>query len=69
MEYIYSYPLNDYRSYLSHHGIMGQKWGIRNGPPYPLGGGDYTKAEREAIYKKRRDKNSIYNKRRTLRYI
>lgn len=19
-----------------HHGIMGQKWGVRNGPPYPL---------------------------------
>lgn len=23
--------------YLVHHGILGQKWGIRNGPPYPLG--------------------------------
>lgn len=22
--------------YLVHHGIEGQKWGIRNGPPYPL---------------------------------
>lgn len=22
--------------YLQHHGIIGQKWGIRNGPPYPL---------------------------------
>lgn len=22
--------------YLAHHGILGQKWGIRNGPPYPL---------------------------------
>ena len=21
---------------LAHHGIKGQKWGIRNGPPYPL---------------------------------
>ena len=22
---------------LYHHGIKGQKWGVRNGPPYPLG--------------------------------
>ena len=21
---------------LKHHGIKGQKWGVRNGPPYPL---------------------------------
>jgi len=24
------------KSYLSHHGVEGQKWGIQNGPPYPL---------------------------------
>ena len=23
-------------NYLSHHGVEGQKWGDRNGPPYPL---------------------------------
>ena len=23
--------------YLVHHGIKGQSWGVRNGPPYPLG--------------------------------
>ncbi len=49
-------------SYISHHGILGQKWGNRNGPPYPLGGGDYTAAEKKAIYTKRRRGNSIYNK-------
>lgn len=25
-----------YESSLSHHGVKGQKWGIQNGPPYPL---------------------------------
>ena len=24
------------KDYLDHHGIKGQKWGVRNGPPYPL---------------------------------
>ena len=34
---------NDYEKpalddeFLEHHGIMGQKWGVQNGPPYPLG--------------------------------
>ncbi len=31
-----------YTTYLSHHGVKGQKWGDRNGPPYPLN--DVTKA-------------------------
>lgn len=25
------------RTYLAHHGIKGQQWGVKNGPPYPLG--------------------------------
>lgn len=47
---------------LQHHGILGQKWGKKNGPPYPLGGGDYSKTEQTEIYKARKKKNSIYNK-------
>lgn len=47
---------------MSHHGILNQKWGMRNGPPYPLGGGDYSAAERKAISNKRKSGNSIYNK-------
>lgn len=31
-----------------HHGIKGQSWGVRNGPPYPLGSGDHSAAERKA---------------------
>lgn len=49
--------------HLAHHGILGQKWGVCNGPPYPLGGGDYTESEKRKIYKKRKVRNSIYNKR------
>ena len=30
---------------LTHHGIRGQKWGKRNGPPYPLSGRQYSQAE------------------------
>lgn len=48
---------------MTHHGILNQKWGVRNGPPYPLGGGDYSAAERKAIRDKRKAGNSIYNKR------
>ena len=47
---------------LRHHGILGQKWGKKNGPPYPLSGGDYSKTEQRAITKARRSKNNIYNK-------
>lgn len=34
-------------TYLQHHGIKGQKWGVRNGPPYPLGSGQKTSAEKK----------------------
>lgn len=47
---------------LAHHGILNQKWGVRHGPPYPLGGGDYSPSQRRAIRNKRKAGNSIYNK-------
>lgn len=48
---------------LQHHGILGQEWGVRNGPPYPLKGGDYSKQEQKEIFEEReKNKNSIYNK-------
>ena len=42
--------------YLAHHGILGQKWGVRNGPPYPLGAGQHSASEKKAGWRKSLDK-------------
>ena len=41
-----------YKNYLSHHGIFGQRWGKRNGPPYPIAPGDHSASEKKAGWKK-----------------
>ena len=46
------YGNNDWRDYLAHHGILGQRKGVRNGPPYPLGAGDHSAAEKKAGWRK-----------------
>ena len=44
---------NDFSSnYLAHHGILGQKWGKKNGPPYPLDAGDHSSSEKKAGWRK-----------------
>ena len=44
---------NDFESdYLAHHGILGQKWGVKNGPPYPLGVSNHSQSEKKAGWKK-----------------
>lgn len=37
-----------YESSLYHHGILNQKWGQRNGPPYPLSSSQKSAAEKKA---------------------
>lgn len=34
--------------YVEHHGIIGQKWGDRNGPPYPLSGSEHSAVVKSA---------------------
>ncbi len=44
----YSDEINDGMEFLEHHGILGQKWGKLNGPPYPLGSGAHSTSEKKA---------------------
>ena len=37
---------------LEHHGVLGQRWGRKNGPPYPLGLSDHSPSEKKAGWKK-----------------
>lgn len=41
-----------YNDELYHHGILGQKWGKQNGPPYPLKASDHSASEKKAGWKK-----------------
>lgn len=61
-----------YNEYISHHGILGQKWGKQNGPPYPLGsdvstgsrlkkGADSKGSVKKKSYKNRPDNLSELN--------
>ena len=42
--------------YLAHHGIKGQRWGVRRGPPYPLGSGKSTSHQTKRQIKGHLDK-------------
>lgn len=53
-----------YRDEFYHHGILGQKWGVQNGPPYPLDTADHSVSEKKAGWKKSLDSsdNKVVNK-------
>ena len=40
-----------------HHGILGQRWGRKNGPPYPLGASDHSASEKKAGWRRSLDRN------------
>ena len=50
-----------------HHGILGQKWGKRNGPPYPLDDNDHSKSEVKAGWKDSINKGKEYRQARQTR--
>ena len=37
--------------FMNHHGVLGQKHGVKNGPPYPLEEGDHSSSEESAAKK------------------
>lgn len=43
---------DSYSLELYHHGIRGQEWGRKNGPPYPLDAADHSAAEKKAGWRK-----------------
>jgi len=57
---------NSFVATLIHHGIDGQKWGIQNGPPYPLDPSDYSKSEKKALKQDlkwiKKNEKKVYNK-------
>lgn len=48
----------NYQQYtvLMHHGIKGQRWGVENGPPYPLDKAESRRIKAEARLKKQKDR-------------
>ncbi len=55
-DYFLRYAKPSPQQCLAHHGILGQRWGKRNGPPYPLATKDHSASEKKAGWQKSLDK-------------
>lgn len=51
--------METYNDYLEHHGIKDQRWGVRNGPPYPLSRQEKAKMRAKAKAEKLKEQKKI----------
>lgn len=49
---------------IQHHGILGQRKGVRNGPPYPLNPGRHSASEKKAGWRKSLGGGRLFSKKK-----
>lgn len=58
-DYILRYRKPPPQTFLMHHGIDGQKWGVKRGPPYPLSEEQKERSEKAVVKEKIKQYNNI----------